>query len=184
MGGIHYCPLPTVTIAELAARYSITVASAKARVQFLSLDLKNIDKADLQKLDALDEHLDQGQPIATFSFTPTAEVEVVSSTKKSRSTKKAEIVPVTTAEPLAIEPIQAPIPTLANLEQLEKIYTFLQKATDNNWHLPTSVIRSVIGAAPKGKRWKRFGFVFEPATRHGGERAWAVSQAEWDFPIE
>ena len=60
MGGIHYCPLPTVTIAELAARFSITVASAKARVQFLSLDLKDIGKADLQKLDALDDHLDQG----------------------------------------------------------------------------------------------------------------------------
>lgn len=162
-----------MTIAELAARYSITEASTKARVQFLNLDPSAITATDLDQLDALADHLEQGNKIASFSFTPSAAVEVMTTT--------SELVAPAPMEAVAE---LAPMAMPSTMEHLEKIYTFLQKASDSDWHLPTSVIRSITGATPRGKRWKRYGFVFEPATRHGGERAWAVSQAEWDFPVE
>ena len=165
-----------MTIAELAARYSITEASTKARVQFLNLDPSAITATDLDQLDALADHLEQGNKIASFSFTPSAAVEVMTTT--------SELATPTPVREEAALTEYAPMAMPSTMEHLEKIYTFLQKASDSDWHLPTSVIRSITGATPRGKRWKRYGFVFEPATRHGGERAWAVSQAEWDFPVE
>ena len=73
--------------------------------------------------------------------------------------------------------------TSIDLDQLERVYSFLQQASEKGWHLPSSVIRSITGATPRGQVWKRYGFEFTPATRHGGERAWAVDHASWDFPI-
>ncbi len=160
-----------MTIKEVSKRYEISEASAKARIRFLDLDVSNISDDDFDRLDALAEHLKEGNAITTFNYTPTASVEVVQTTSK--------LVP-TSKEPTPDAP-QAPSIQFG-LRDLKEIYTFLQLASDQHWHLPSSVIRSVTGSTPKGKRWKRFGFAFEPATKHGTEKAWAVSQAEWDFP--
>lgn len=157
-----------MNLAALAERYGTSEASITARLAFLGIHKPSqVREADLDRLDAIAEHLATGKPLSSFSYTPTSEVEVmVASETQSALTRSSSDEPF-------IE---------ANLDQLERIYGFLQKAADNGWHLPTSVIRSLTGATPKGRYWKRYGFEFLPATRHGGERAWAVSAATWDFP--
>ena len=160
-----------MTIKEISSRYSITEASAKARIQYLDLNVSSISSTDLDQLDALADHLEAGNAITSFSYTPTASVEVVDAPSK--------IVR------MAKEPIPEATQTVyiqTSIEDLEKLYRFLQEAADKQWHLPTSVVRSITGATPRGKRWKRYGFAFEAATKHGVEKAWAVSQSEWDFP--
>jgi hypothetical protein len=130
------------------------------------LQITTIGPGELEALDALNDHLQAGKGMSTFVFTPESQVE---------------IVPVSSNQGL-IAPSDV-IPESLDFEQLERIYTFLQRAADNEWHLPTSVVRSITGATPKGRYWKRYGFEFVPATRHGVEKAWAVSQASWDFPL-
>jgi hypothetical protein len=71
-----------------------------------------------------------------------------------------------------------------SIERLEQTYGFLQRAVDNEWHLPTSVLTTLTGQTPEGCYWKALGFEFLRATRHGKEIAWAVSRATWDFPID
>ena len=162
-----------MTAADLADRYAISAGSLRARLKFLGIDSNTITAADILKLDALAQHLDAGASIESFSYTPMADVQILE--------PELAIVRSTDSSELVEEPI--PLGMELTLEDLEKVYAFLQRATDNEWHLPTSVIRSVTGATPKGKLWKRFGFEFIPATRHGAERAWAVQRASWDFPI-
>jgi len=70
-----------------------------------------------------------------------------------------------------------------SIERLEQTYGFLQRAVDNEWHLPTSVLVALTGQTPEGCYWKALGFEFLRATRHGEEIAWAVSRATWDFPL-
>ena len=161
-----------MTLAKLAKRYSASQASIKARAEYLEIDPEKATEEDIQRLDALDQHLQGGGSLLSFKYTPVAEVEVV-------STESA----IVSQRPPAPEPeaeFDLPSPSL-DLDRLERIYEFLQKAVDNQWHLPTSVIRSLTGATPRGRNWKRYGFEFEMATRHGAERAWAVNLASWDF---
>lgn len=154
-------------LSELTARYSASAAGIKARLKYLELDPGSIDAEGLAKLDALAEHLAAGQSITSFNYAPVANVEVISK-------------PAANSAALALPDPEMPFEL--NLEDLDRIYTFLQRAADNGWHLPTSVIRSLTGATPRGRYWKRYGFEFTPATKHGSERAWAVAAASWDFP--
>ena len=163
-----------MALADLADRYNASTASIKARAAYLGIDPKNTTDDDLKVLDALDQHLESGGSLGTFQFTETAEVEVIEQAETA-------IVNKPRREP---EPDFDVGPSFIDLNSLERIYEFLQKAVDNGWHLPTSVIRSLTGSTPRGRRWKRYGFEFEMATRHGSERAWAVSLAAWDFPQE
>ena len=130
------------------------------------LGITKIGPIELQALDALNDHLQAGNGMGTFVFTPESQVE---------------IIPASTAGAVAL--VESPLDVATDFQQLERIYDFLQRAADNEWHIPTSVIRQLTGATPKGSDWKRFGFEFIPATRHGTERAWAVQKASWDFPI-
>ena len=151
---------------DLKARYGLTAASLKARLDFL--DLRDpVDEEGIDKLDALDEHLRSGGQLGTFHFTPRATVEVM---KRSGLVRRPHTGPMAVIGGDEVD-----------LDQLERIYNFLEKAATNEWHLPTSAIKSLLGATPKGRIWKRFGFEFIPATKHGVEKAWAVRHAGWDF---
>lgn len=152
---------------DLATRYGINLASLKARLSFLDIGVPPAPE-DLAMLDALNAHLEGGKPISTFQYIPEASVEIV----KSERGGLQQIA------------VSADLTAPAEFENLERIYGFLQKAADNGWHLPTSVIRGITGATPRGRYWKRFGFEFTPATRHGSENAWAVAQASWDYPVD
>lgn len=150
----------------LATRYGTNVNSIKARLSVIGAPPSGELTADIEEqLEAIAEHLESGESIRTFHFTPTSPVEIIPIEERSALAPAA--------------PPAAPV----DFETLSKIYGFLQKAADNEWHLPTSVIRSLTGATPKGKYWKRFGFEFTPASKHGIEKAWAVTSATWDFPI-
>jgi hypothetical protein len=155
--------------AALADRYGVGAASLRARFKFLGIDPETVTPPDIAKLDALAQHLAAGATIESFSYTPVTEVQLVAPGKKLINH--------------AITPFEPPPELGLDLEHLERIYAFLQRASDNEWHLPTGVIRQLTGATPKGSVWKRFGFEFIPATRHGAERAWAIQKASWDFPL-
>ena len=126
-----------------------------------------MDDGALDQLDALADHLDAGKGIEAFSYAPAATVEIM---KKAPSNPLAKL-------PASIE---SPV----DFNQLEKTYGFLQRAADCGWHLPTSIVRSLTGSTPRGRIWKRFGFEFTPATKHGSEIAWAVNLAAWDYRIK
>jgi len=137
---------------------------------YAGVDPEEMDDEAVDRLDALNDHLAEKLPLNSFKYTPASKVEVLNS----------ETVAIERSESPA--PLEAPI-EFDDFEALERIYSFLQKASDNGWHLPTSTIRRVTGATPRGQLWKRFGFEFTPATKHGVEKAWAVQPASWDFPI-
>ena len=164
-----------MTLAKLAKRYNASQTSIKARAEYLEIDPNKATDEEIKKLDALDQHLEGGGSLLSFKYTPVAEVEIVSN--------ESAIVSQRPPDPETGPDVELPSQAL-DLASLERIYEFLQRAVDNGWHLPTSVIRSLTGSTPRGRRWKRYGFEFEMATRHGSERAWAVSLAAWDFPQE
>jgi hypothetical protein len=153
-----------VDLKTLATRYGITPASLKARVSFLDLELPPSSE-ELAMLDALNAHLEDGKPISTFQYIPEASVEIV----RADSGSLKQIA----ASSETIPPIE--------FEALERVYGFLQKAADHGWHLPTSVIRGITGSTPRGASWKRFGFEFKPASKHGVEKAWSVEKASFDY---
>jgi hypothetical protein len=155
-----------MTVEELAARYKIGENSLRARLAYLGLELKDLDKGGLDQLDALDEHLGQGKPLASFSYAPIAEVVVVPAERS-----------IVRAGP---EVEEAGPEEMIDLSGLERLYGFLQKAVDQGWHLPTSVVRNLVGSSPRGRLWTRFGFAFVAASRHGAEKAWRVVPA----PVE
>lgn len=161
-----------MSLAKLAKRYNANQTSIKARAEYLGIDPQKTTDEDLLKLDALDQHLEGGGSLLSFKYTPIAEVEVV--------TPESAIVSQRPPDPEPEPDFKIPSGAV-DFDTLERIYEFLQKAVDNQWHLPTSVVRAITGATPRGKRWKRYGFEFEMATRHGSERAWAVRLAAWDF---
>ena len=161
-----------MNIADLEKRYSATTASIKARGKFLHIDLAAITPEDIDKLDALNDHLDDGGSLVSFKFVPSANVEIISETT-------SELAPINTSE--AIQPMDLAPMAAVDFDQLLKVYEFLQRASDAGWHLPTAIVRSITGSTPRGQVWKRFGFQFEPATRHGAGRAWSVKPAENDF---
>ena len=68
-----------------------------------------------------------------------------------------------------------------DLDRLQRIYQFLDQAYKCEWHLPASVITSLVGASPVGVQWKAYGFEFFPASKHRDEVAWSVAPASWDF---
>lgn len=45
-------------------------------------------------------------------------------------------------------------------------YRELQEAVDQGWWLPTSMVRDMLGVAPHGAFFERWGFRFVPAAKH------------------
>jgi hypothetical protein len=45
-------------------------------------------------------------------------------------------------------------------------YRELQEAVDQGWWLPTSMVRDMLGVAPHGASFERWGFRFVPAAKH------------------
>jgi len=158
-----------VDLKNLAKRYKISEQKLQVRFAYAGVDPDHIDEEAIDRLDSINQHLAEGQPLNTFKYTPTAQVTVINE----------EVLSIEKSEP---SNVPAPI-EFQDFEALERIYSFLQKASDNGWHLPTSIVRSLTGSTPRGRSWKRFGFEFTPATKHGVEKAWAVDAATWDFPI-
>jgi hypothetical protein len=64
---------------------------------------------------------------------------------------------------------------LAEIETLERLLGFLEKAAAQGWLLPTTTVELLIGARPRGAGFSRYGFSFSAAGAHGRETAWAVS---------
>lgn len=147
---------------QLAARYQIPASGLYARLTYLKIDpASRISRAEIEKLDALHQHLAAGQNLTSFHYVPSSPVTVVESS----------------APPALAPALRGAYPQAPSLEYVERIYEFLQKAADAGWHLPASVIRNLIGAKPRGKVWRRYGFEFRPASRHGTEIAWSVCSA-------
>jgi len=109
--------------------------------------------------------------MASFVFTPEATVEIVPR-QDSPDQQHGPLAPAIASD---LRP--------ATFEDLERVYKFLDQASEREWHLPTSVIQGITGSRPKGRLWKRYGFEFVPATKHGLETAWAVQKASWDFTL-
>jgi hypothetical protein len=157
-----------MNLAALADRYGTTEASITARLAFLGVHkAARVGEAELDQLDAIAAHLATGKPLSSFTYTPTSTVEIVPAIDGSGGALTKRPSDETLVE--------------MDLGQIERVYVFLERAAENEWHLPTSVIRQLTGSTPRGVSWKRFGFEFVPATRHGSERAWAVRKAAWDF---
>jgi len=65
---------------------------------------------------------------------------------------------------------------LAELEVLERLLAFLDRAAERGWALPTSTVELLVGGRPRGESVERYGFRFVHAGQHGREIAWRVQR--------
>ena len=120
-----------------------------------------IDAAQIHVLDQLDRHLTGGRGLTDF-HSPYVKVEV-------DEPATTAIVSARDARPLTVE-----TPNIDVLAELERLLSFLDRASASGWKLPTSVVRHLLGATPRGSEWRRFGFTFKPSGHHGQETAWLI----------
>lgn len=125
-----------------------------------------IDAAQIDVLDQLDRHLAGGRGLTDF-HSPYVKVEV-------DEPATAAIVPARDARPSPPEPLTVETPNIDALAELERLLNFLDRASASGWKLPTSVVRHLLGATPRGSEWRRFGFTFKPSGHHGQETAWLI----------
>jgi len=166
-------------LADAQARYEIGKTALNARIRHCGIaPLRSGNRAflteqHLEILDALHAHLEGGRGMGDF-HSPIAQL-----VDEEASADRSAIVRDETRQPMRIEfpmlPTQGERTRIASLrEALE----FLSDCAERRWLLPTSEIRTILGAAPRRSGWSRFGFVFEAAGAHGNETAWAVRSVE------
>lgn len=64
----------------------------------------------------------------------------------------------------------------AAVSHLDGLLSFLTKAAQGSWEFPTSHLRLLVGAKPRGATSSRYGFTFRPAGKHGQETSWRVER--------
>ena len=171
-------PVPSfLSMEELRDRYGLGKTALADRLKHCSISGKRtgnksfVNSGQIEVLDALDRHLKQGRGLADFS---SPYVEIVEETTKPTPTE----TPSTAIVPQFYEPSPETIEVDSGdiIYRLERMLSFLDKAVNNGWMLPTSAVREIIGATPRPPKWGRYGFVFKPAGSHGQETAWIITK--------
>lgn len=127
-----------------------------------------LDGAQIEVLDRLNDHLARGRGLGDF-HSPFARVELED---------PVAIVPARDSRPAAPVEQVVETPNIDALAELERLLSFLDQASSKGWKLPTSVVRHLLGATPRGNSWHRFGFRFVPSGQHGQETAWSIVKGD------
>ena len=168
-------------VADAQARYQIGKTALNSRIRHCGIvplrsgNRTYLTPQHIEILDALNTHLEGGRGMGDF-HSPIAQL-VEEETVGDRSAIVREEV----RHPVRIEfPMAPPQGERSRVIALREALEFLSDCAERRWLLPTSEIRTILGAAPRRSGWCRFGFVFEAAGAHGNETAWAVRSVEAD----
>jgi hypothetical protein len=151
-----------ITVPSLDARYGIKRAAVYKRLSKLEIKPTHIkgigafiSDEQLRALDEYDRRLKMGE--STESIEP------------SRLGRIPDVEGVLTVLPAVMQMLtdRASTDLMANYRQL-------QEAADRGWHLPTMLVRELIGVTPHGASFERCGFRFEPAAKYRSTE-WRVS---------
>jgi hypothetical protein len=126
-----------------------------------------LNAAQIETLDRLDAHLKSGRGMTDFDSPYAVVVEE----------PETAIVPTRSHLLTPPEPTTA-VHSVDQLAELEKLLNFLDRAAEQKWQLPTSVLRHLLGSKPTPPVWHRFGFAFKPSGSHGLETAWSISKSD------
>jgi hypothetical protein len=175
-----------IKISDLQERYKLTSpAAVRSRLDGAGITFEKqpkrgyITTEQLNRLDALNEHIRGGGAIATFAETVrrTTPVVVVESQNQIIIPEIAEIpeTSITMGEMarLVDAVAEAIRPSNNGLENLE----WLEKAAEYDWKLPTSKVKELIGVKPRATDetcylWGSFTFI--KSGKMGRETAWQV----------
>jgi hypothetical protein len=176
-----------LTRKDLEGRYGVTRSNTYNRIAGLKeqgYDLTPDDRGtfsaeQIDLLDRLDRHLKiKGSTIANFPRMTTRQddpiglsyelQDVQDLTALSSMPNWAELVQ-------AIAAIVSPPDPLAGLRSLDE-------AAEKRWLLSSSQVKALVGTAPSGDSFNRYGFVFVKAGRNGRECAWRINKSY--FPAE
>ena len=164
---------------ELRDRYSLGKTAMADRLKYTAIKGKRtgnksfVDGFQIEILDSLDRHLKQGLGMDTF-HSPYANAEIVETEEEPKKKESSAIVP----KPLIFDhqPETIDVDPYDTIDKLDKLLTFLDKASEKGWRLPTSTIKSIVGATPRSPSWSRYGFDFKPSGTHGQETAWIITK--------
>lgn len=192
-----------IPVSQLHDRYGIARSNLYNRLKDLKIEsIKQGRKAfitasQLQMLDGLDAHLQQGGTTSEFmaklsssqslTTVPTSQTEVY-------NPQSTEIVtePTFTVQPSAlVGAIEAVVKRLIPINRSRLSYLRdLEEAYEKGWLLSTSEIADLLGLSPKtianyGQEFTDAGFIFaRVGIRKGGEIAWSVDkESSWAEPL-
>jgi hypothetical protein len=171
-----------LTRKDLEGRYAVTRSNIYNRIGGLKEQGHNLTPDDrgtfnaeqIALLDSLDEHLKmKGSTIANFSRIPIRQDDPIGLSYETQDDPTAlSSMPNSWVELVqAIASIVSPaaVDPLAGLRSLEE-------ATEKGWLLSSSQVKALVGTAPSGDSFNRYGFVFVKAGRNGRECAWRISK--------
>lgn len=182
-------------VAQLSDRYDISRSVLYSRLSALRIEPQKLGKKSyvnsdqLQLLDRLHEHLQQGGITAEFlelsgissgeqSVGQITELSGEQSggqlTKQSAEQTVGQIINVQEALSALLE--QIPKPSAQWMESLR----FLEEAYQNRWLLSTSQLAQLLGLSAitisRRQTFERYGFIFNRAGHNGAEVAWEISK--------
>jgi DNA-binding Lrp family transcriptional regulator len=192
-----------IPLSQLSERYAIARSNLYNRLKDLKIEsIKQGKKAfitgsQLQILDGLDAHLQQGGTTAEYmaklsssqslTTVPTSQTEIY-------HPQSTEIVsePTFTIQPsVLVGAIETVIKRLIPINKSRLSYLRdLEEAYEKGWLLSTSEIADLLGLSPKtianyGQEFTDAGFIFaRVGMRKGGEIAWSVDkETSWAEPL-
>jgi hypothetical protein len=191
-------------VSELQNRFSLGKQAVYNRLDALGIkpfkegNRSYITADQLQLLDQLHEHINQGGTMAEFKKSAASPVD------KSESPADKQISPVDKSEsPVEIVETGMNHYTANNLEVLVQVVSTgvekaiatstqaksplwymveLKRATDEGWLLTTKEVKDLIGVKPKTKKgentYKRGNWLFIKSGKIGNQTAWKVTKEE------
>ncbi|HEY9795859.1 MAG TPA: hypothetical protein V6D30_09475 [Leptolyngbyaceae cyanobacterium] len=178
-----------VPVSQLPSRYGIARSALYTRLKDLKIEPEKqgkkafVNASQLQRLDALHEHIQKGGTTGEFlkQFESPVQLPTEDSPGQSRAIVQDSPGQITTSPPAALVAVVEavvkrlmPTPTrLSHLRELEEAYS-------KGWLLSTSELADLLGLAPGtitdyGEEFNDAGFTFTRAgKRKGGEIAWLV----------
>jgi len=166
-------------IKDLQERYNISSRQTLYnRLKAAEVDLaigegreKQATPEQVELLDQLERHLQNGGSLKNFTPVSLAVVEPVSAPVQG-----------------ALDTVQSPQDTSLMLQFVEALQTVVQpqdplwfherleKAAEGSWQLTTREVRELIGVKPKGKEYRRGCWLFRKVGRIGNQSAWTVEK--------
>lgn len=191
-----------IALSQLPSRYGIARSNLYNRLKDLQIEpIKQgrkafVDAAQLQLLDRLHSHLQEGGVTSDFieqqsnsQLVKVTTPELATKSFYEMSNRSEPIVTLQTSTLVSV--VEAVVKRLLPTPRSRLNYLReLEEAYQNNWLLSTSEVADLLGLSQKtvtgyGQEFSDAGFVFtRVGIRKGGEIAWAIDkETDWGTPV-
>lgn len=182
-------------ISALVDRYKLNSKQAiYDRIKALNIvpvSRGKISSSQLEELDELDNHLNNGGSFASFkqaSNSDAAPRSIVNSPVDEANFPLDELLERSTDDgrksiaPLSLQQLSEGLNYLVSLIGRDplKHYEHLERAYDRGWLLTTSECAAILGAKPRGSAFTRGSFVLVKAGKIGNQTAWRITKPSQD----